>query len=227
MIFWSWVLGSQSCPTLCHPMDHNLPGSSVHGILQARILEWVVILFSKGSSQPRDRTQVSCIAGRFITVLATREALWRWNQIILPLLKILPWILLCTENKIQHLGWPKHPECFFHLISLVYPDHCHKLNWPHCSSSHMSLPILEAHTVPFAGYALLSNPHKTSHEFSLTLNGISSKYHLFCSPLLILHLAFFLVCTHTLRWLLTLSLSRLKICVCVIYPYLHEWSIAK
>ena len=51
----------QSCPTLCSPMDHHPPGSSVHGILQARILEWVVVTFSRGSSQPRDRTQVSCI----------------------------------------------------------------------------------------------------------------------------------------------------------------------
>ena len=50
------------------------PGSSVHGILQARILEWVAISFSKGSSWPRDWTQVSCIAGRFFTLWATREA---------------------------------------------------------------------------------------------------------------------------------------------------------
>ena len=48
---------AQSCPPLCGPMDCCLPGSSVHGILQARILEWVAISFSKGSSQPRDRTQ--------------------------------------------------------------------------------------------------------------------------------------------------------------------------
>ena len=50
--------------TLCDPMDCSLPGSSVHGILQARILEWVAIPFSRGSSQSRDQTQVSCIAGR-------------------------------------------------------------------------------------------------------------------------------------------------------------------
>ena len=55
-------------------MDCSLPGSTVHGISQARILEWVTILFSKGFSQPRDQTQVSCIAGRFFTVWATREA---------------------------------------------------------------------------------------------------------------------------------------------------------
>ena len=55
---------TRSCPTLCDPVDCSLPGSSVHGILQARILEWVAISFSRGSSQPRDRTRVSCIAGR-------------------------------------------------------------------------------------------------------------------------------------------------------------------
>ena len=65
----------QSCPTLCSPMDRSPPGFSVHGILQARILEWFAIPFSKGSSRPRDRTQVSCIAGRFFTVWATREVL--------------------------------------------------------------------------------------------------------------------------------------------------------
>ena len=54
----------QSCPTLCDPMDCSPSGSSVHRILQARILEWVAISFSRGSSRPRDRTQVSYIAGR-------------------------------------------------------------------------------------------------------------------------------------------------------------------
>ena len=55
----------QSCQTLCDPIDCSPPGSSVRGILQARILEWVVISFSRGSFQLRDRTQVSCVAGRF------------------------------------------------------------------------------------------------------------------------------------------------------------------
>ena len=53
------VLVSQSCLTLCDPADCSAPGSSVHGILQARILEWVVIIFSRASSRPRDGTQVS------------------------------------------------------------------------------------------------------------------------------------------------------------------------
>ena len=64
---------AKSCPTLCNPMDCSLPRSSVHGIFQARVLEWVAIAFSRGSSQPRDRTWVSCIVGRRFTVWATRE----------------------------------------------------------------------------------------------------------------------------------------------------------
>ena len=58
----------QSCLTLCDPMDCSPPGCSSHGILQARRLEWAAITFSRGSSQPRDRTLVPCIAGRFFTV---------------------------------------------------------------------------------------------------------------------------------------------------------------
>ena len=65
---------TQSCLTLCDPVDYSPPGSSVHGISQARILEWVAIPFSRGSSPPRDQTQISCLAGRFSTIWATREA---------------------------------------------------------------------------------------------------------------------------------------------------------
>ena len=67
--YWSEVKIAQLCPTLWDPMDYT-----VHGILQARILEWVAIPLSRGSSQPRDRTQVSRIAGGFFTSWATREA---------------------------------------------------------------------------------------------------------------------------------------------------------
>ena len=99
------VLGDQFCLTLCNLVDYSLPGSSVHGILQARILKWVAIPFpgvthhdmslnplprtaveplakvaprgrsSTGSSRPRDWAWVSCIARRFFTIWATREAL--------------------------------------------------------------------------------------------------------------------------------------------------------
>ena len=78
---WSEV--TQSCPTLCDPMDFSLSGSSIHGIFQARILEWVSISFSRRSSWPRDWTLVSCIGGRCFTVWVTRKSM---TQIINPLL---------------------------------------------------------------------------------------------------------------------------------------------
>ena len=70
------VLAAQSCSTFYDPMDYSPPGSSVHEILQATILEWVTISFSRGSSRPRNGTSVSCIAG---AIWATREAHnWLW-----------------------------------------------------------------------------------------------------------------------------------------------------
>ena len=77
-----WFIGSQrvkmkvaqSCPTLCNPMYYR-----VHGILQARILEWVTFPFPRGSSKPRDQTQVSHTAGGFFTSWATREAQEYWS----------------------------------------------------------------------------------------------------------------------------------------------------
>ena len=64
---------TQSCPTPRDPMDDSLPGSSIHGIFQARVLEWGAITFSKQSSKPRDQTQVSSTSGRFFIVRVTRE----------------------------------------------------------------------------------------------------------------------------------------------------------
>ena len=64
---------AQLCPTLCDPMDSSLPGSSVHGIFQTVVLEWIAISFSRGSSQPRGGTEVSHIVDRRFTVWATRE----------------------------------------------------------------------------------------------------------------------------------------------------------
>ena len=78
------VLVIQSCPTLCDPMECSPPGSSVHGILQRRILEWVAILFSRGSSLLRDGTQVFHIPDRSLTSWATRKACsWRKLDIYL------------------------------------------------------------------------------------------------------------------------------------------------
>ena len=77
IIFWRFyifvcVFVTQSCPTLCDPMDS--PGFSAHGILQARILAWVAIPFSRGAAQPRKLTQVSHMAGDFFIIWTTREA---------------------------------------------------------------------------------------------------------------------------------------------------------
>ena len=73
-------------------MDWSLPGSFVHGIFQPRVLEWVAIAFSRGSSQPRDQTQVSCIAGRRFTIWATREA---GGTHVKPIFKALNFSLNC------------------------------------------------------------------------------------------------------------------------------------
>ena len=69
---WS-VNVTQSCLTLCDPMNYSLPGPTVHEILQTRIIEWVAIPFSRGSSQPRDQPQFSGITGGFFTIWDTRE----------------------------------------------------------------------------------------------------------------------------------------------------------
>ena len=98
---------AQSCPTLCNPVDCNLLGFSVHGILQARILEWIAISFSRGSSRPRDRTRVSCIGSRRFNLWATRESqICRWHypmgaSLVAQRLKRLPPM---QETRVRSLG---------------------------------------------------------------------------------------------------------------------------
>ena len=84
---------AQSCLTLSDPIDCSPPGSSVHGILQPRRLEWVAISFSRGSSQPTDRTQVSRIVGRCFTVWATREAYNESSLCVLKVVYYLSWLI--------------------------------------------------------------------------------------------------------------------------------------
>ena len=62
------VKGTQLCPTLGDPVDYRLPGSSVHGIIRQEYWEWIALPFFRSSTQPRDQTQVSCIAGEFFTL---------------------------------------------------------------------------------------------------------------------------------------------------------------
>ena len=75
---------AQSCQTLWGSMDCSLPGYFVHGILKGWILEGAAIPFSRGSSQPRDRTQVSHIIGRFFTIWVTREIQEYWSGLPIP-----------------------------------------------------------------------------------------------------------------------------------------------
>ena len=109
-------LVSKSCPTFCDHMDWSLPGSSVHWIFQARILEWVAVSFSRGSSWPRDRTQVYCIGRWILDHWATRGAppclmvpsalhwcwvYFAWAQI--PLFQAASWV---EGLDLIHLGAP-------------------------------------------------------------------------------------------------------------------------
>ena len=94
------LLSHLSCQTLCNPMDCSSPGSSVHGISQARILEWVAMPFSRGSSQARDQTHVSCLAGEFFTHWATWEACDDCKLIISYSKYILHW----NMNPASHQG---------------------------------------------------------------------------------------------------------------------------
>ena len=106
---WVCVLVAQSCPTLCDPMDSNPPCSSVHEIFRARILEWVAISFSRGSSQPRDRTQVSCTAGKFFTNWATREAPLSLFQRLFPTQRSNSDLPRCRQilYQLSHKGSPR------------------------------------------------------------------------------------------------------------------------
>ena len=70
---------AQLFPTLCNSMDCSPPGSSIHEIFQVRVLDWVAISFSRGSSWPRDQTRVSGIAGRFFTISVTMDDSFTWN----------------------------------------------------------------------------------------------------------------------------------------------------
>ena len=118
-------LVTQSCPTLCNPIDCSLPGSLSLGILQARILEWVAMPSSMGSSQSRNQTQVFHVAGRFFTVWTLREAHFNISACILK--KGLHYPDFRTQ---VHLFWvlscfpPNGAVLWLLLLLKVLTQHC-------------------------------------------------------------------------------------------------------
>ena len=90
----------QSCLTLCDPMDYSPPGPSVHGILQARILEWVAVPSSRGSSWPRDQTQVSCVSciGRLVLYhlyhMGSPDPIYMYTYVLIQYLFFSFWLTL-------------------------------------------------------------------------------------------------------------------------------------
>ena len=93
-------LVAKSCPIICHPVDCTPPDSSVHGIFQVRILEWVDISFCRGSSWPRDRTQVTCVAS---TLLHCRQILYQLSHQGSPLCVVI----LITKCFLKLEMWSK------------------------------------------------------------------------------------------------------------------------
>ena len=115
------VLVTQSCPTLCDPMDCSPPSSSVHGIFQARILERVTIAFSRGSSRPKGRTPISCVS------CIGRQVLYHWATWdgIYLVYSLFPWLVegvrgkLSLEDGEQH-GWESFFIITHHFFSHIY-----------------------------------------------------------------------------------------------------------
>ena len=120
----------------------SLPGSSVHGVLQARMLEWVAISFSRRSSQPRNWTQVSCIAGRFFTDWAKREA-WSGWEVENP--------LPIQGTQVQSL-LQEDPTC----LRATKPM-CH--NYWACAPQQGKTPQWEAHAPQRVAPALCNSSH--------------------------------------------------------------------
>ena len=149
---------SQLPLTLCDPMDWSPPGSSVHGIFQARILEWVTISSSQGSSRPRDRTHISCISynGRcFLYHCNTCDYTWLFTS--------TPAIFLKSNNHNNHLS-TKTP-LFQSIWGHAY-THTHTHHTPHTTHTHTHTP--HTHTTYITHTTPLTHHTHTSHTWVYT-----------------------------------------------------------
>jgi len=149
----------QSCPTLRYPMDNSMPSSSVCGILQVRILKWVTIPFSRGSSQPGDQTWVSSIAGRYFTIQATRQAPrepgvgWGFS--------LVQFSHSVMSDSLQPHG-PQHtrPPCPSPTPG-VYPNSCPLSPWCH---PNISSPVVVFSFLQFSQHQGLFKWVSSSHQ---------------------------------------------------------------
>ena len=141
-----------SPPTLWDPMDSCPPGSSVHGISQARILEWLAISYLRGSFQARDQTQVSCIAGGFFTIRVTRES----SKVIILIIALLRYNshtiqLICQKYSIQWFFFTelcifRHCCCSVTKLcpTLCDPMNCNTPDSPSLSPSLFKITSVES-----------------------------------------------------------------------------------
>ena len=145
------VLGAQSCLTIWDPVDCSPPDSSVHRILQARTLEWVAIPFSKGSSRPRNQTQVSRIAGGFFAVWASREITLYYIYSV-QFSSVTQSCLTLRSHESQHT----RPPCPS-PTPRVYPNPCPLIRWCHPPISSSVIPFSSClQSFPASGSFLMS-----------------------------------------------------------------------
>ena len=141
------MLVAQSCLILCDLMDCNLPGSSVHGIFQARIMEWVAFPSSRGSSQPRDWTQVSHIAGGLFTIWATREYAPHGLQLLLCISSVQFSRSVVSNSLRPHESQHAKPPCPSPTPG-VHPNSCPSSRWCHPAISSSVVPLLLLPPIP-------------------------------------------------------------------------------
>ena len=134
-------LVAKLCPTHCDPMDciYSPPGSSVHGIFQAQVLEWVSISFSRGSSQPRDQTRISCIASGFLP-LRQLGSPYQIVSLLNPLVNTLPaGKLIASRNREPFVVFPlafQQQLRSDHFSAVQLPA---QICQPHCSGKQMKM----------------------------------------------------------------------------------------
>ena len=153
---------TQSCPTFCDPMDYSLPGSSIHGIFQARVLEWVAISFSRVSSWPRDRTHIWCIGKQIFTTEPPGKTTYIYMSILFNPQDILDigsvqfsHSVMSDSLRPHGLQHARHP-CPLPTLG-VFPNSCPLSRWCH--------PTISSSVVPFFS-RLWSFPASGSFQMS-------------------------------------------------------------